>query len=957
MKKKGWKLNRYSMLVVIMLIIFSVIFLRLIQLQVIKVEEFKDKANTKAIRNIPESAPRGEILDRNGNILATSIQSYMLVYNETDESKLYFFNTMDKVLKILKDNGETQQDDFELKVNPFRFEFKMESPYWKRWMELRFKKDRGFYEDVKKKLFKNKKDEELTKEDKDKIDEELLKITPEETFNSLVKKYKITPEENFKNILLRYKDSPLDTIDEIKKTYKISSDGELKNLLDQYIKSPKETLPLLLKFCNVDSIKYTVEKQREYMIVKDTLKMQSFSGYKPVTIASNINEKTAFILAQKLSDLPGIDVSTEPIRYYPNKDLASSILGYITPINPTSKDRYEEMGYDISSDLVGATGIEKAFEDRLKGSKGGKIVKLNKHGRIIEELAKKEPYPGQTVELTIDKNLQYAAEQSLKLTMEDLQKNPYREDVNTSNATRGAAVVLDVNTGKVLALASYPNFDPNLFAVPGRLTQQQRKEYFSPDLEAFGKAYIKNHGLQVPLDMLFPIDKSIENNTDIRKDMYDIYPKPFYNYATSGLTPPGSTFKALTAIAGLQEGVIRPEETVLDKVAYTKNNYTGKCWKSSGHGLVDVKKALEVSCNYFFYEVGDRLAQRGMNTLAKYAWKFGLGYDPKGKAKPGTGIEISERFGQVYNIDYSKDLIGNIYLTQINNVLKTGKDTRGNRFTPIDIVVNTGDSEEIIKLKGEIKELIENKIKEDSSSTEATTERQFSKDLSDKLKNLGALIGKIKKINYTDGDIKAAVIGVSYSVHDAKGEINTPANVYNAAIGQGMNQFTPLQLANYIATFANGGTRYKVHLVDKFLDADGKLLEQIKPEVMDKIDLNPSTVEAVKRGMYEVTTGDQGTAATAFIGFPKFTAGKTGSATFNSTLQDKIGRTAYGVYVGFAPYDKPEIAVSVVIYDGGHGGYAAPVARAIYETYFKDYLNKNYPSYVPMYNFTPPKNQ
>lgn len=120
---------------------------------------------------------------------------------------------------------------------------------------------------------------------------------------------------------------------------------------------------------------------------------------------------------------------------------------------------------------------------------------------------------------------------------------------------------------------------------------------------------------------------------------------------------------------------------------------------------------------------------------------------------------------------------------------------------------------------------------------------------------------------------------------------------------------------------------------------------------MDKISLKPETLKTVKDGMLRVTSGEDGTAAGVFDGLPITTAGKTGSATF-SEQQNSYGRTSYGVYLGFAPYDKPEIAVCVVVFNGGHGGYVAPVARAIYEAYFKDAILQKDPGYVFKYNIS-----
>ena len=174
----------------------------------------------------------------------------------------------------------------------------------------------------------------------------------------------------------------------------------------------------------MDEIKDSKSKEllRRYMLVKDTLKMQSFSGYKPVTIANNLTKEAAGIFEQMQPEIPGVSVTTQPIRVYPNKDLGSAFLGYISKINPWDKDKYEEQGYDISSDYIGTSGIEAAFEDVLRGTKGQESIAVNKQGRKVSTLGEIETYPGQTIQLNIDKNMQYAAEKSLDAVMLDLQK-------------------------------------------------------------------------------------------------------------------------------------------------------------------------------------------------------------------------------------------------------------------------------------------------------------------------------------------------------------------------------------------------------------------------------------------------------------------------------------------------------------------------------------------------------
>lgn len=915
--KKKKKFTRYTALVVCTVFIISIISIRLAYLQIVKADEFKVRADKNYIRNISTSAPRGDIVDKNGVVLATSRQSFNLTYMDTKENRASFFNTMRTVFKILKENGEVEVDDFPLKINPYRFEFNAVKDSDKKWLELRFKTDRGLADEVAKKKYKKKYSEILEEQDKEKIkyiQDQLLKITPKETFDFLLNEYGI-----------------------------VRTSGK-KTKYD----------------CN---FKLNLDQQRQYMIVKDAIKIQSFSGYKPVTISKNIKRETAFKFYERLSELPGINIGNEPIRYYPYGELASSVLGYISKINSVDKDSYVEKGYDVSTDYIGVDGIEKVFENRLRGSKGQQTVKVNKLGRIVEELFKKEPYPGQNIQLTIDAKLQNAAEKALDDTMKHLRENPRPDSTDstiyTANATRGAAVAVDVKTGKILALASRPGFDPNIFTIPGKLSSSASKKYFSPNLKEFGENYIRRMGLasgkegvEAKLNQMFPIDKSIKGNTTIREDRYDIVPKSFYNYATCTLSPPGSTFKPITAIAGMQDGVINTNTVIVDNGTYSNFGGVWHCWKAGGHGPIEVVRALKESCNVFFYTVGGLLYNKykdisqtkAFDILGDYANKFGLGCY--------TGIEIPEKKGQAYNLKKSVKVRGQMSYYAAVAILKSGYEkSKNTKFEPIDVVIREKtENKNVTSIKKAIKDTLIKAITVDvSAKQKGKYYEKYAEELQQNLRKLIDTYDKDKQSKYTDEDLeKTSYALMNYCIWDANTQIYTPGNIINAAIGQGDHNFTPIQLANYAATLANGGHRYSLHLLDRIYDDDGKTVEEKKSKIAQEINLKESTKRAVKEGMKAVTEG--GTATNAFNGFPIETAGKTGSATY-SAIQNEFGRTSYGVYVGYAPADNPEIAVSVVIFDGGHGGYVAPVARAIYEQYFSDVLKKEYPGYRPRYNY------
>lgn len=341
----------------------------------------------------------------------------------------------------------------------------------------------------------------------------------------------------------------------------------------------------------------------------------------------------------------------------------------------------------------------------------------------------------------------------------------------------GSAVVMNVKTGEVLAMASYPDYDPSKFV--GGISTADWNEYNNDP----------NHPL---------VNKAIQ-----------------VSYA------PGSTFKMISAIAALESGVVTTTEKINDTGVYKLGNQTWNCWYYTdyhvGHGKVNVSDAIKHSCNYYFYEVGNRM---GIDNLVKYAKYFGLGNK--------TGIEL-------------------------------GDETKG--------------------------------------------------------------------------------VLASKETVEALGGTWNAGDTLNAVIGQGYNEFSPLQMAKYISMLANGGNEIDVTIVKSIMNADGTEVprEEIDEYVKEKLNLtddeetdvtiNQEYLQAVLDGMQSVTQETGGTAYNIFKDFSIKVGGKTGSA---EAPGDKVNAW----FVGFAPFDDPEIAIVVMVENGGHGNYTAEVVKEIMEEYF-----------------------
>ncbi|MGL5577210.1 MAG: penicillin-binding transpeptidase domain-containing protein, partial [Sarcina sp.] len=695
---------------------------------------------------------------------------------------------------------------------------------------------------------------------------------------------------------------------------------------------------------------------------KDAIKMQSFSGFKPVTIAPTISTDTAFVLYQKLNSLIGIDVALEPIRYYPYGELGANFLGYMGAIPSSNKEKYESRGYDLSTDLIGMAGIESAYENVLKGTKGGRTVKVNAEGRPREDLYSMQTIPGNNVHLTIDKDMQYSAEKMLQTQMEYLKATP-----KGKNASRGAAVAIDVNSGDVLAMASYPSYDPNIFAT-GKIDGDVAADLIAPDLDKFGAEYIRRSGIRKTMDELFPVDS--QGN---RQDPNDIFPKPMFNYATMGLLPPGSTFKPITALVALEEGIMTAANIISDGGVLNSSKQFIKypnlidTPKDNGyHGTVSVKEALQRSCNSYFYEVAVKLYYKykgsvdGFNAIAKYSWDLGLGTNPNNPdAVEGTGIEIAERTGSVYNFEGSKDKFKTFSMWDLVAGLEKGQLNSGNQsFTPVDIERNEKDSKELKTAKEELKDIVKAEIDKIESMADTGSQEEFKKNIEKALRkiydNSEKYQANIKERKSDSADkLKVHFNVVSTEIwtwiqFNIKYQVVNAGNMASASIGQGDTLVTPLQMVSAIATIANGGTRYDINMVDKITTSTGELVKEIEPSVLNKMEISQNTINLIKEGMYMTNHVQSGTAFRTFglANFPIQTAGKTGTVTVKAD-QEEYGRQPYSTYVSFAPVDKPEIAVFVVIYDGVSGGNSAIVARAIYETYFRDQIKEIAPGYTP----------
>lgn len=553
--------------------------------------------------------------------------------------------------------------------------------------------------------------------------------------------------------------------------------------------------------------KYSDEDAFKIMCIRFELMIKGFTAINPVTIATDISEKSVAVIEEMHNDFQGVTTDLMYYRKYNNANVAPHVIGYMRTMDVDSYKTLKDKGYRMD-DIIGRAGVEYAAESYLKGQDGLKSIEMDVSGRTTSELDSKSPVPGNNVVLTIDTRLQKVAMDSLQNTIASIRTMGGPK--NYGDAVAGAAVAIDVSNGEILAMASYPSYDPATFLEDAENKEAQKQ---------------------------------------IAQWMTDEKNKPMIDRAIQHIYAPGSTYKPLVGIAGLESGTIGRYDTINDTGTVNIGGKIFWCMEyrdyKYAHGRINLAQALKVSDNIYFHVLGNNT---GIDTLDKWAKLFGLGEK--------TGIDIDQNLearGVRSNKDYKKELA------------------------------------ESIK-----KQIIAKATKEGRQATQAELDQAYG--------------------------------------------IWTEADTAQSSIGQLYNSFTPLQLANYICSVANGGKKFKPHVIKEITQYDGTVVQQTQTD-FEQIPVKPETINAVKEGMVAVANAQDGTAVGMFDGLtyngkPIQVAGKTGTAETGAENQ-----SSNALFVSYAPADNPKIAVAVVIERGVWGSYAAPVARDILQEYFA--INNN----------------
>ncbi|MEZ4357167.1 MAG: penicillin-binding transpeptidase domain-containing protein [Eubacteriales bacterium] len=807
--------KRMFILTAIIVFLFLILVMQLVNLTIVQGTSYSEKSKNTSIRTITVSGSRGSILDSSGIVLAYDEKSYDVVFK--------------------KDQTKTSSDD------------------------------RAYYTGILMKTI------DIIEENSGTIENE-FSIKRDDN-GDFYFDFNTTDETVFEKRLSSWKTNMyLTGMDDAEEIYN----------------------QLRLRYQIPDELSY--DDAVKLLSIWQQLQLNNSSGYLSITIAKDVNINTVSELKARSEELEGVDISEGTVRVYPKQSTAAHIIGYMGKMQ--DNDTIAEMqalGYS-SDDLIGIAGIESTMESVLTANtieRQGKQEVSKQFSQIIRTLSTSSAKSGNNVVLTIDLGLQEALEESLENNIAEIYKKQQEEyTANKSDyedqmledgrtdeikfATTGAAVVIDINSGKVLAMASYPSFDLNLFT---------------------------NGISEVDYEALTDEDTT-----------------PLFNKAVSSKGTPGSIFKMVTATAGLMEydtTGITVNTTISDGGYFTavlgedadtateeEIKSCPSCWvrpNFSKHKDQNVVLAIKNSCNYYFFTVAYRL---GISNLTKWADNFGL--------TEKTGIQLpAEAVGQVGG----------------QEVLYDNTKDASNQKTAIPILVKR-------LLISELKNFGQERSVEYTDEELDNAAEALLKLASNDEEEMGPKIRTILSEN----------LGISKTISSSKGWDKTVASILTelmwnptrtilTGIGQGVAAVTPVGVSRYVAAILNGGTVYDLSIVDKIASSSGTVLEEIEPSVYKQLDIPEEYLAAIKEGMREVVSEeDQGTASSYFKNYKYIDeiGGKTGTAQVSNI---DIENNSW--FVGFTPYENPEIVVVVYVPHGLSGGLSSLVAKDVF-TYYLD---------------------
>lgn len=613
---------------------------------------------------------------------------------------------------------------------------------------------------------------------------------------------------------------------------------------------------------------------------------RGIAPYRPVVIAQDIPQRAAMQILEERISLPGVDLDVASVRSYPTGALTSQVVGYMGPIPPEQQLELLALGYNPAYDRVGYAGLELSMEPLLSGTRGRIVNEVDVAGQPLRQIERLDPVAGYSVQLTIDSELQAAAEEALRNEIDKINAEAGRV-VSGS----GSVVALNPQTGEVLAMVSYPSYDNSRFA----------------------RNIDVNYYLDVASDPLTPL----------------------VNHVTQSVYPPGSVWKILTAVGALQENVIDPSSYLFDPGdlilpnRYAPNDETrGQrfvCWLPQGHGNVDMRGAIAQSCDVYFYQIGGgnpevspavlRPNGLGIDNLFRYSTMFGIGSK--------LGIEVPfENASRMPDADWKRRLYGENWSTGDTYNAAFGQGYIN--ITPLQLAASSGAI-----IDGGT--LYQPTVVREITDSDGNVVRPFQPQVIRSINYERAAAGEPIRLMMLEDMIMQGPSSLACTC-----ERSSP--FYNAT------RCSPATYVNQVNinpdAFGVPDMRpYSVHIPFNYGFNDGFCSPiRFDPDYRPPF-VSSENMTIVQEGMRLAVTHGTGQAANLpYVAV----AGKTGTAEYCDEIAGPLGLCrpgnwpAHAWFLGYAPYDNPEILALAFVYNGGEGSAVAlPIAVQTLEAYFR----------------------
>lgn len=923
--------SRIFSLVVTYILLFSILVGRMFYLQIINGETYDEQATLQKQKTKTIKSARGKIYDCNGKLLATNEQSYAVTMEDSGEltDNLSKNRVILKCIKLIEKNNDKLDLDFPIKEgNNGKYIFTVNTA-----AQLRFKRD----------IFYLKSADELTDE-----------------------------QRNM-------------TADDCYQYMRTVSDANTVHFFDVDMEGKEDA-------DGVYHETYTDEEALKIMTVRYAMLMNTYSKYEPITLSSNVSEKTVAAIKENSVDMPGVEISTEMNRVYYDSKYFSHIIGYTGLISSDTLEQLKEEDENTeytSADHIGKTGIEKQYEEQLKGTKGSETLLIDSSSRVVSTEKTKEAVAGNDIYLSIDSSLQKATYRLVEKEIAGILTSKLTNSKSHGTKGKKASGILVSIYDVYDAILQNSIVDVTQFSSS---TASEREKDIYKRFSKTKKATIaklkkqltytnKTNGSQLSetldgyLDYIFSM---LKENEILNSETMDTTDSMYNKYINSKISLSAFLVYAIESnwinLSNLDIGEdYYSSEEVFDKIcsyvleeivddeSFDKKVYHVMVENGSISGreicllLYDQKVLKMNNTTYAKLRTGMispfNFLKSKIKSLAISPGDLGL--TPSACSVVVTSVKTGKVLSMVSYPSYDNNKLANVVDSSYYSKISTSSASALlNRATQQKTAPGS-----TFKMVTATAVLEEGLITPYTTVTDHVTFDKINKpwpkcwstyshgniNVTQAIQHscnyffyeMGYLLGggHGRVVNNEKGLSKLKKYADAYGLTEKSG-IELPEaepsfsdiDIVRSAIGQGSNSYTPVQLSRYVTTIANGGTCYDLTLVDKITNTKTGKTEKNKANVRNELDLSASTLSAITSGMNKVVNA--GSITSLFQKVPVTVAGKTGTAQVNANEPN------HALFVSFAPYNNPEISVTVVIPNGFTSSNAAELAGNIYKYYF-----------------------